>query len=648
MNLNEYLIKNPKHIEGIFTKIFGKYLMRYYKGTEGYSVTFSHYEKTSYNDSRKKIICIAMSNVIELLKLNVPVLSIAYHELAHTLYTKQSAKNKIIGKVYDSWGSRDIDKINTIWNVIEDERIERKLVKDYDFLKEIMEPLPQIIVGDNLLFSWRNGEKEKAPQHLVDLCEEIVSGSRTTNDRFAEIIIELIKTYYPDGNIVQQTKSIPSPKAQQETEKEDNENAENRKGEKQETQEQEQQAGDEKQETQEQEQQAGDDTLQENETEKENDNESDSNTKGENENTSLNESDNDTEGEVDKKRKTLENEGTQRQINEQQRELNEMDNLDIDETQEVIRSILKDYQKDLEESREIEEYNDAIKTYTTPVCINHPMIRKVPNYYSAKTTLKNGMTLAQAKKYSTNITTRVSVPRIVESMANKKEPAVFYGKGKDFSFMRKVVIFEDISGSTQGFTEIFSSIALSLSKSFQETEWWGYGNKLFKKLPRDYPYSTYDVNACSPKVGYGTETQKLLSVMKKYRGKDNLYVIITDGDMREFFWNKELYQEFRDKTCVIGILDKEIKEKMPHHVELGKSALTEDDKKEVERIVQEIKGIREQQGLVVTEKEVEKMRQQGFSRKMTSILYSGNRVQHQKAIIEAVKTSIDILKVRIK
>lgn len=443
MKLNEYLVKNPTMVEGIFTKLFGKYMMRYYDKTEDYSVKFSTMDETSYNNSKDKIISIALRNVNMLLKNDVPVLAIAYHELAHTLYTNQRKKENIIhGVFYDRRASCNFDKIHSIWNILEDERIERKLVKDYKFLADIIEPLRTQVTDDGLLMNWRCGKKDKAPQELIDLAEEFARKNMTTNDSI-ELISKIITTYYPDSQTIQ------APQPYQEKQIDFSQSDED---------EEQTMPGGEDEEK---------DTNEEGYYDIEKDFSEDED--GEDDEDFSEAEDGEDDEEIEEEQpKTEEEKMLERMAQEQKNKKFSIDELDA-ENQEVIIDIMKNFEKDINEMMERKEYNECVVSPKGPAN-KQGYEPKIEMNFSSKQSVRKGMTQAQSKNYSSNISNRLSVERIIESNARKSEPKIFYGKGKDISFMKKVVVFEDISVSTQGeLSSLFSSLALSIVKSFENS-----------------------------------------------------------------------------------------------------------------------------------------------------------------------------------
>ena len=232
----------------------------------------------------------------------------------------------------------------------------------------------------------------------------------------------------------------------------------------------------------------------------------------------------------------------------------------------AIKDILFKSQNTIIENEESLEYNRSVEDYNKVIPQNN--LRKAKLYYNPKQSLRQGVTASQTKKYSIDISNKVNVGRIVSSKANKTAPQVFYNRGKDITFTRKVVVFEDVSSSTTEFAHVFSSIAYSLSQAFDSVEWWGYGDRLFLKKPKDYKYETRDLGTQQGLNIHGTQASRLLSVMKKYKNLDYTYVIITDGDMSSVFKDEDTWNYFKNKTVVTGFLTKDIKNNSPHHIDL--------------------------------------------------------------------------------
>jgi hypothetical protein len=596
MNINDYLLANPKAVEGLFTKIFGKYMLRYYNH-DGYAVQFDENASTSYQDEKNKLIVIALDNVIAMLQKGVNVLAVAYHELAHTLYTKNDTRDKIRKKAienvfeycqqtgrstspftpyHDTFSSR----IHAIWNVLEDTRIERLLADEFTFLKPIIEPLKTIIDPNNdELFKWRvHGTcKQSIADNADGFCLSKKQSQITLATYISNIYIEL---YLHDDQkaISDQVKSNYT------------EHKQKTKGDSME----EQLSTDNDVQKQRERQRAGNQAKQ---TIK-----------------SLENDINDTQSAIDNAKKILEDnpqlppdkvqdyleyinnatsyadtdkqriehakqrfeeltgesydEFTEKQASENhEKQLDVIKSIETnDSSEQAVKSMLESIQKTIIDNAILEGYTKAVKDYNDSK--DFSWAPKIERIYSAKQKIRQGLNAVQAKRYSINISNKVNVPRIVSSKANHTAPQVFYGRGKDVEFTKKVVIFEDVSSSTDSFTHIFSSIAHSLAESFESVEWYGYGDDLFVKQPKHYNLRTRNVGKIAGLQIGGTSTYKLLNVMKKYQNTDNIYVIITDGDMSSIFKDNDLWSFYKEKCVVIGFIDKEIKDNAPHHVDI--------------------------------------------------------------------------------
>lgn len=595
MNINDYLLANPKAVQGLFTKIFGKYMLRYYDN-EGYAVKFDEHAPTSYQDEQNKLIVIALDNVIAMLQKGVNVLAVAYHELAHTLYTNNDTRDKIrdkaVSQVFEycnqtgrstspsyTYNETFSKRAHAIWNVLEDTRIERLLADEFDFLKPIIEPLKTIIDPSNdELFKWR--VHGTAKQSIVDNAEAFCLSKKQSQIKLASYIANIyIELYLHDDQqaISEQVKDNYT-KSKKRTKGDDM---------------QEQMSNDNEAQKQRQKDFAAKQTKQNIE--------------------SLQNDIDNTQGAIDNAKQILEDnpqlppdkvqdyleyinnskeyvdadkqriqyakerfqEATgesfddyqESQSQSQEQQLNVIKSLETnDSSEQAIKSMLESVQKTIIENSILEGYRNAVKEYQDSKI--HSFLPQIERIYSAKQKIRQGLNAVQAKRYSTNISNKVNVPRIVSSKANHTAPQVFYGRGKDIEFTKKVVIFEDVSSSTDSFTHIFSSIAQSLAESFESVEWYGYGDDLFLKKPKHYNLETRNLGKTAGLYVGGTSTYKLLNVMKKYQNNDNIYVIITDGDMSSIFQDKDLWSFYKEKCVVIGFIDKEIKENTPHHVDI--------------------------------------------------------------------------------
>lgn len=529
--INEYLVNNPDKISMVFTKVFGKYLIRYYEKADKYTIIFDDYEDTSYEDRRNQKICIALRNVVDLLERDLPVMSIAYHELSHVLYTNNTKRNNIIDKAYEVSQSKgwDFDQrtAQNIWNVLEDEYIERRLAKEYPFLKNTIEPLRTLIPDDGKLMKWRSG-KQGAPQDIVERAEKFAK-KRLTNKESGEIIAYIMWHYYFNDNDKLENRVEGSYE-------QENEDGEKEKVEAQES----------------------------------------SNEKSENDNNDNNQESEESEEqedsqEEDSQEDSQEEDSEELQANrgyDTQTEEEEIGNLKAYKKDKAIKSMLLDYEKEKQRQELDRQLKRATITKKKVKIENYH--EKIKTFYNAKHYIRGGMTQAQQKGYTMNLSNRVSVNKIIESKATKQPPKVFYGKGKDIDFMKKVVILEDISASTHGFSGLLSNIAKTLADAFEQSEWWAYGRYLYQKQKEEYKYKTMrPVYEMEGNFGSGTRTDYLLSFMKKHQNEDNIYVIITDGDMDRFFMDK-VQSKFLNKMAVVGVLDETIRENAPYHCDIGK------------------------------------------------------------------------------
>jgi hypothetical protein len=526
MNLNQYLLAHPEKTEHLFVNIFGKYMMRYYDQDKNYAIRYSRQLETSYNDPHRKIIAIAESNVRLLLSMDIPILAIAYHELAHSLYTKQTTRNKIIDLVYYSRhsGSHSLEEVRTIWNVLEDEYIERRMVKEFDFLKEILEPLRTCVEPDDKLMGWRKGlrGKDGIDQRVIQLAERFAE-KRLSADKSADIIRDILALYANDNQMPQM--EMNSYKKQEEPKQGDGDPKDN-----------------------EEEKNKGEDN--EEEKNKGEDNKDGENKDNENE---------DEEGGVGNKEEKVQSEVGKR-IERLENERKKIEELEGDEN--IKKLLLNATDESINQQRRL-RYNEAVKVVKGPRSYRHAT-QRITEIYNGKHEIRGMQALAQSKSHSMQITHRINVPLLVEKEASRKAPSVFYGKGKDVSFTKKVVIFEDVSGSTHNFTREFSEIARAISNAFEETEWWAYGSKLYLRHPRDLPYySYYEANGVG--ITYATNSQHLLSVMEHYKNEDNTYVIITDGYVGRLL-SDPLYQKFKDKIVFIGIITRDMEKASKHTV----------------------------------------------------------------------------------
>jgi hypothetical protein len=543
MTINEYLLKYPKQVEILYTKIFGNYLLRYYDIND-YSVIFSHYAETSYQDEKNKQIVISLNNVIHMLESGVNVLAVAYHEMAHTIYTSNATRDdiqkktiKILSAQYDD----DVIRlIHNLWNILEDHIIETKLMQEYPFLTSIVAPLKTIIDDDNALLSWRKGTTLPSDRQDIDEYATRYTTKKISNKAKAEILAYIYQKYY------QQDKSSQEKVNGSEKIREKLSATENIK--------ERQERIDESKEQLEKEIEdwladAHKDAIERNERI----------------------IDTIKQEFQDKYDEELE---LEQDVDDGLTELERISRIETTNEQEkLFKDVLFKEQKIIEEKQELKTYNESVDNVLESAKKQQNDLQhyKILDVYSAKQRVRNGMSQALTKKYSFDVSPKLSVSRLVSSKANKTIPNIFQNKGKDVNFLKKVVIFEDVSGSTLSsrIHHTFSQIAKGLATSFESVEWWGYSDRLWLKPKNLYNYETLRVgNHLGVSSASGTSAYKLLNVMKKYKKQDNTYIIITDGDMHNVFDHKELWNYFKDRTCVIGLLDDTIKENAPHYVEI--------------------------------------------------------------------------------
>jgi len=588
MNINEYLLKNHDYMKALYTKIFGKYLIRYYD-TSGYVVDFNDYAPTSYQDSKNKIVLIAKNNVVMMLKKNVNALAVAYHELAHILYTNDKVRNNIqkkVKKVIIQLGTQrgirenaiylNTKVIHNIWNVLEDTRIERLLVKEFPFLKDIVEPLKTIIEpsGDKLL-EWRVGNNDKSSPSVVENAEAFCLEKKQTQVKLAEYIANIyVELYERKVQPEKQPESMYQPLPFLETDKQKAKQLLDQADSDKASRNPEQIRHDLNRELKDK-----SDSI---EYMKDNISYYKERAKKfkENGNTSAYvEALANSQKQVDMYQERIDNLENDIQdikkkldtLDKEKQENSDLSQITIDTNTTSYDSALLDMLEAIRETKikdqQETKYNESVIHDYNFVDNGKYYTRSVDLVYNPKQKLRSGISQARSKKFNMNLNNRISVPRIVSSQANHTQPNIFYNRGKDVSFAKKVVIFEDISASTRHFEKMFSSIAYSLSKSFDSVEWWGYADKLFKKKTKDYKFITKELAQASGLPHGSTHTYRLSNVMEKYKNKDYTYVIITDGDMKSLF-KSEKWKFFKDKTIVIGLLDKNIHDNTTYKIDL--------------------------------------------------------------------------------
>ena len=559
--LTKLLIDNPTEIKELFTVVFGKYLLNYYPETKDYSVQFDTSAESSYQDSRHKRIVIALSNVVLLLKNNIHPFAVAYHELAHVLYTSDSKRDnirvKVLQNLYGLWGFQPrSDLPHTIWNILEDERIERKLVKDYPFLKSLINPLRTAVTEDGKLMSWRcQKDLSKVPADIVQQAELYASKDLKISD-CVNIITYIIDQHY---------KPAPGEDGSEIADKVFKDGGDNAGG------------------------MSGGDTSNEDGDTEDSEEESDAEGNGDAEDSEeesedaedsiLDELDDEDEDADDsEEQEEKDKKQVAQELKDIKKTIEELKNMTSNDPQEeALRKMLLEVKEAQKTQHDLRQFNDAVKTIKKTVSNSPQLLDKIDKCRSIinlSQDIKGGLTSAQRKSYSSNISNRINVQKIIDSSASRKEPRVFYGKGKDVSYLRKVVIFEDVSGSTSGFlTSIFSDIAFNLQKSFEGSEWWIYADSLAMKPKQDYAFKSFDGNAYEYNCGGGTSSENLVHVMRKYRKENAIFVIITDGDIYPLINTEDnLFEEFKDKSVLIGVgINNDITQVVPNKYDITDS-----------------------------------------------------------------------------
>jgi len=435
-------------VESLMTNVFGKYLIRYY-GSEAqkYHVEFSHHDHTSYQDATNHKIVISLTNVVAQIQKGINALAVAYHELAHILYTNNTQRDTIRANVVsaivklltlarsNSTGTvtaQEYQKIennvHTIWNILEDHYIERKLMRNEPFLRNIINPLKTILSDDGSLMSWRLQEyaQIQPPQELVDLCDTYIDlreriGDNTTSKRLKvmqKISQALLDIY------VYLTNQEDEPPQDEPQKTDDNDDDDDDKGD--------------------------EPTNPKQRRGKDDDDDNDEDEPVE-----------DDKG--DEPFKT--NKKARRKMSQEEKD-------QIDKLDQLLKSELEKVEEHMQTQIEQMEIQVAFGEQGEPLAdtmFKNFFVKKlpfeIPTLLNLRNTIRNGISQAQAKSYKSDPSFKLNTPRLVESIANKSEPKVFYGKGKDASSLRKVVIFQDVSGSTEQMHScLFDIIAYSLSK----------------------------------------------------------------------------------------------------------------------------------------------------------------------------------------
>ncbi len=567
--INETLLKNPKLVEVLFQDIFGKYMIKYYgEQTKNYRVLVSTDDQNSYMNSRDNVVVIAMRNVADQLKLGINVYAVAYHELAHILYTNDNIRDQIRVKAHMDMQSDDyqIDQahlqtlsveskhkyirntratqekqLHMLWNVVEDERIERLIMNDHPFLTDILDPLKTIIKDDGKIMSWRLGKyAKKVPDaRIAQLCEQyhsvynsnaiVIPNGHTINKEFADrsvrntlaqILYELHKLMFPTQEQGTEPPIIDPLKPK----KRGKGKSENKT-------------------------QGGDEPV-DNQDDKDDDNDDDND---DNDDNNGKDDDNDDNNGKDDKKIARE---------KKEDELNKQLQNQIDKAKELIQTVVAEINY---QSSVLPE--DQRKPLFTDPRFKNMFITEIPLITQQRTTIRGGMTQAQRKSFKSDISPKINVARLVETMSNKSEPKVFYSKGKDASPLRKVVIFEDVSSSTYGggrlLSPMFSMIAYALAKSFDECDWWIYGDLLAKKHKVDYAVPSQVVGR-KYRMASGTRSSYLANVMRKYAQEKALFVVITDGDIQSLIQDNELFKRYVNQTAFIGYIKQDEAKQLKH------------------------------------------------------------------------------------
>lgn len=559
--INETLLKNPKLVEVLFQDIFGKYLLRYYgEKAQKFSVQVNVYEDTSYMNFESQRISIAMNSIVQQLQKGINVYAVAYHELAHILYThndvRDTIREKCLMDMYNEGytvdpaltdkqeikrakieANRVLEKqVHSIWNVVEDERIERILMREYTFLADIVDPLKTIIQDDGKIMSWRLGKyASKTPDaKIAQLCEHYIAlynqqkvSKNSKTGRFeinpnsvtvlSTILYEIHKLLFTPTQQPPINPPVNPPKPKQKGKGGDFKVKVKGKG--------------------------GDEPVDD-----DNDDDNDDNKI-------------DDEPVDDDKNNGVDNEAKAKS-EKREDELNKQLEKQIAQAQELIATVVaeQDYLNSvLNESKRLPVHDDPL--------FKNMFIVEIPLITQQRTTIRGGITQAQRKSFKSDISPKINVSRLVETMSNKSEPKVFYSKGKDVSFLRKVVIFEDVSSSTYGggnlLSPTFSMIAYALAKSFDDCDWWIYGDLLAKKHKQDFCIPSTIVGT-RYNMAMSTNASYLANVMRKYAKEKALFVVITDGDIQSLTQDNKLFKQYVNQTAFIGYLKHEDAKHLKH------------------------------------------------------------------------------------
>lgn len=562
--INNTLVSNPELVQSIFQDLFGKHMLKYYgDNAKKFKVKVSNSE-SSYMNFKSLEIVISMNNILDQLRLGINVYAVGYHELAHILYTSDEARDSIRVKTltqmfddkyqcdpYASSSERNnvIDRLekqlHMLWNIVEDERIERELMKEHPFLVDIIDPLKTIIKDDGKIMSWRLGkyaeQKVKDPR-ISKLCEDYISiynsaervrpiNANSTYSITSKSLLEL-------SNVLYELHKLMFPQSKNQTQQQDQkQNAQDDQGD------------------QDDQNQQSDNAKQDNNAPKE-----------QGKNGKNNKQDDEAQDDQASKQGDKDGDKGDDKDDEQSEEVSKLRAKREDDLNKLLEDQIKKSKELIETARREASYNESVISDSRCVVLSEEPIFKnfffveIPLITQQRANIRGGITQAQIKSFNSNISNKVNVPRLVESLSANQEPKVFYNKGKDVSFLRKVVIFEDVSSSTCGsghlYSPLFSMIAYSLAKSFDECDWWIYGDFLAKKHKKDYHIPSVVVGR-RYNIAMGTQSNYLVNVMRKYAKEKALFVVITDGDIKALINEEELFSRYVNQTAFIGYIHKD-------------------------------------------------------------------------------------------
>jgi hypothetical protein len=543
--INDIILADDKILTTIFTRIFGQYMMRYYGDkTKKHTVIFDNYAESSYHNSSQNVICIAKKNIVQQLKSNVNPFAVAYHELAHVLYTNDKVRDKIREKTAhvlvnvmqnknaESLSNHDPSRLqetmHSLWNVVEDERIERIMMTEYEFLRPILDPLKTIIQDDGLIMSWRLGKyaNQVPDQKVAEQCElylqyyndkRLSQGSRV--DYCSTVLATLWVLIFDQNQMLSQPTPPKTPPANP---------GKPAKG------------------------TGGGDV-------------DDKPTK--------------TRGGGDKPTQDKDD------SKDDSKDDGKDDSKDDDKYLKALEKELENIEQNIQTQRIEKSYNDSVIDERKRIVVskkvrdryNNLFAIEIPLFASQKHIVRGGLTMGQAKSYKSDITSKLNKHRLVEAVVHNKEPKVFYNKGRDTTQLRKVVIFQDVSGSTHHtYDFLFDIIAYSLAKSFDQVDWWLYGDMLAKKHTQDFSTPSYLVGK-EYNIASSTNSGLLVNVMQRYANEKAIFVVLTDGDLFALFQDISLFKKFAPQTAFVGELSS-----VPQDFQselIYKSALTQEEVK---------------------------------------------------------------------